>query len=185
VQIACYSEVIRAAGGLGRLTCIDFDPLWAPEGHKGFVSDDVCAGLSPAHFRKFSMPANNRIFSRWRGGRIHNCGPHPAAALYLDHDPPIDGLNCSYRYTRRDFALLAEAFAGRGLVELMFDNGETAEQIIAGYEEAANAVAPDVLAVPVAWLDARWTDGDIRDLHEGLRRVAARYAAEMRWTGEE
>jgi len=185
VQIACYSEVIQAAGGLGRLTCIDFDPLWAPEGRKGFVSDDVCAGLSPAHFREFSMPANNRIFGRWRGGRIHNCGPHPAAGLYLDHDPPIDGLNCSYRYTCQDFPLLAEAFAGRGLVELMFDNGETAQQIVGGYEEAANAFAPDVLAVPVAWLDARWTDGDIRDLHEGLRRVAERYAAEMRWTNEE
>ncbi len=185
VQISCYREVIKAAGGLQRLTCIDFDPLWAPDGRKGFVSDDVCAGLSPAHFREFSMPANNRIFGQWRGGRIHNCGPHPAAGLYLDHDPPIDGLNCSYRYTRQDFSLLAEAFAGRGLVELMFDNGETAQEIVAGYEEAANAFAPDVLAVPVVWLDARWTDGEIRDLHESLRRVAERYASEMHWKEEE
>jgi hypothetical protein len=184
VQIACYREVIRAVGGIERLTCIDFDPLWAPEGRKGFVSDDVCAGLSPEHFREFSMPANNRIFSAWRGGRIHNCGPHPAAALYLDHDPPIDGLNCSFRYTRQDFPRLREAFAGRGLVELMFDNGETAREIVAGYEEAASALAPDVLAVPVAWLDGKWTDVDIRDLHESLRRVSERYAAEMRWKEE-
>jgi uroporphyrinogen-III decarboxylase len=184
VQIACYREVIQAAGGLQRLTCIDFDPLWAPEGRKGFVSDDVCAGLSAEHFREFSMPANNRIFSQWRGGRIHNCGPHPAAGLYLEHDPPIDGLNCSFRYTRQDFPRLAETFSGRGLVELMFDNGETAQEIVAGYEEAASAFAPDVLAVPVAWLDGRWTDSDIRDLHDSLLRVAERYAAEMRWKEE-
>ena len=184
VQIACYGEVIRAAGGIERLTCIDFDPVWAPEGRKGFVSDDVCAGLSPEHFSEFSMPANNRIFRRWRGGRIHNCGPHPAAGLYLDHDPPIDGLNCSFRYTRPDFPQLAKAFAGRGLVELMFDNGETAAEIVAGYEEAASAFSPDVLAIPVAWLDGRWTDGDIRDLHDSLRRVAERYAAQMRWERE-
>ena len=184
VQIACYREVILAAGSIERLACIDFDPLWAPEGRKGFVSDDVCAGLSPEHFREFSMPANNRIFGQWRGGRIHNCGPHPAAGLYLDHDPPLDGLNCSFRYTRQDFPRIARAFAGRGLVELMFDNGETAAQILAGYEEAASAFAPDVLAVPVAWLDGRWTDGEIRDLHESLLRVAERYAADMRWREE-
>jgi hypothetical protein len=184
VQIACYREIIRAAGGIERLTCIDFDPVWAPEGRKGFVSDDVCAGLSPEHFSEFSMPANNRIFRQWRGGRIHNCGPHPAAGLYLDHDPPIDGLNCSFRYSRQDFPRLAKAFAGRGLVELMFDNGETAQEIVAGYEQAASAFAPDVLAIPVAWLDGRWTDGDIRDLHDSLRRVAERYAAQMRWERE-
>jgi uroporphyrinogen-III decarboxylase len=184
VQIACYREVIRAAGGIERLTCIDFDPLWAPEGRKGFVSDDVCAGLSPEHFREFSIPANNRIFRQWRGGRIHNCGPHPAAGAYLDHDPPIDGVNCSFRYTRQDLPRLAKAFAGRGIVELMFDNGETAAEIVAGYEEAVGALAPDVLPVPMAWMDGRWTDADIRDLHEGLRRAAERCAAEMRWERE-
>ena len=185
VQVACYREVIRAAGGAQRLSCIDFDPVWAPEGSKGFVSDDVSAGLSPGHFRAFSMPANNRIFRQWRGGRIHNCGPHPAAGLYLDHDPPIDGLNCSFRCTRGDLPHLPEAFGGRGLVELMFDNGESAAEIVAGFEEAARLLAPGVLAIPVVWLDARWADGDIRQLYEELRSVATRCAADMRWKKEE
>ena len=184
VQASCYREVIRAAGSIQRLSCIDFDPVWAPEGRKGFVSDDVCAGLSPDHFRKFSMPANNRIFREWHGGRIHNCGPHPAAGEYLDHDPPIDGLNCSFRYTRGDLKSLARAFAGRGLVELMFDNSESPADIAAGFEEAAGTLAPDVLAIPVVWLDARWTDSDIRQVYEELRRIAERAAADTRWAKE-
>lgn len=184
VQISCYREVIRAAGGLARLSCIDFDPVWAPEGRKGFVSDDVCAGLSSEHFREFSLPANNRIFSVWRGGRIHNCGPHPSAGVYLDHDPPLDGLNCSFRYTRGDLRNLARAFAGRGLVELMFDNGESAAEIVAGFEEAARVLSPGVLAIPVVWLDDRWSDTDIRQLHQELLKVAARHAVDMKWEKE-
>jgi hypothetical protein len=183
LQAACYREVIAAAGGLERLTCIDFDPLWAPEGHKGFVSDDVCAGLSPEHFVQFSRPYNNRLFREWPGGRLHNCGPHPAAAHYLGHDPPLDGLNCSFRYTRAELPRLREAFGGRGIVELMFDNGESAGEIARGYEEAVGALAPEVVAVPVVWLTHSWTDGDIRDLYEDLRRVAERAAGEFDWVG--
>jgi hypothetical protein len=181
VQASCYREVIAAAGGLERLACIDFDPLWAPEGRKGFVSDDVCAGLSPEHFVEFSRPYNNRLFREWPGGRLHNCGPHPAAECYLDHDPAINGLNCSFRYTRGELPRLREAFRGRGIVELMFDNGETAEQILRGFEEAVGALSPEVVAVPVVWLNQTWTDGDIRGLYADLRRVAERGAREMRW----
>lgn len=185
VQASCYREVIAAAGGLDRLTCIDFDPLWAPEGRKGFVSDDVCAGLSPEHFDRFSRPFNNLIFREWPGGRLHNCGPHPAAGHYLDHDPAINGLNCSFRYTRGELPRLREAFRGRGIVELMFDNGETAEQILRGFEEALAALVPEVVAIPVIWLNQGWSDGDIRGLYEDLRRAAGRAAREMRWRGDE
>jgi uroporphyrinogen-III decarboxylase len=185
VQVGCYREVIAAAGGLERLTCIDFDPLWAPEGRKGFVSDDVCAGLSPEHFAEFSRPYNNRIFRMWRGGRIHNCGPHPALAHYLDHDPPINGLNCSFRFTQAELPRLREAFRGRGIVELMFDNGEAAPEIVRGFEEAAAALAPEVVAVPVIWLSHAWSDEDIRALYEDLRGVAERAAREMRWVGRQ
>ena len=82
VQAACYREVVAAAGSIERGSpAPNSDPLWAPEGRKGFISDDVCAGLSPEHFAEFSRPYNNRIFREWRGGRLHNCGPHPALAL--------------------------------------------------------------------------------------------------------
>jgi hypothetical protein len=183
VQVSCYREVIAAAGDLERLTCIDFDPLWAPEGRKGFVSDDVCAGLSPEHFAEFSRPFNNRIFREWPGGRLHNCGPHPAAEHYLGHDPAINGLNCSFRYTRGELPRLREAFRDRGIVELMFDNGETSAQIVAGFEEAVAALVPEVVAIPVVWLNQAWSDGDIRGLYEDLRAVAERAARHMNWVG--
>jgi uroporphyrinogen-III decarboxylase len=185
VQVACYEQAIAAAGGVDRLTCIDFDPLWAPEGRKGFVSDDVCAGLSAEHFAAFSRPYNNRIFRRWPGGRLHNCGPHPALEHYLDHEPPINGLNCSFRYTRKELLRIRELFRGRGIVELMFDNGETPGQMLRGYEEAASVLAPEVVAIPVAWLNHTWADDDIRALYEDLEAVAGRYARAMRWTGGE
>jgi hypothetical protein len=183
VQARCYREVVAAAGGLARLTCIDFDPLWAPEGRKGFVSDDVCAGLSPEHFAAFSRPYNNRIFREWPGRRLHNCGPHPALAHYLDHDPPINGLNCSFRFSRAELPRLREAFRGRGVVELMFDNGESAQQIVRGYQEAAEKLAPEVVGVPVVWLDHTWEDEAIRALYEDLRVQARLWARGMNWAG--
>jgi Uroporphyrinogen decarboxylase (URO-D) len=181
VQLGALELSIAAAGGVERMSSIDFDPVWAPEGKKGFISDDVSAGISPELFTRFCMPANGRIFSRWPGGRLHNCGPHPAVDLYLDHTPPIDGLNCSFRYTQPGLERIRNAFRGRGIVELMFDNGETGPEILRGYEEAANALAPEVVAIPVVWMNDSWTDDAIRALDADLRPIAARYAAEMRW----
>ena len=181
VQIGALELSIAAAGGTQRMSSIDFDPVWAPEGRKGFVSDDVSAGIAPHLFRRFSMPANNRIFSRWQGGRLHNCGPHPSADVYLDHTPPIDGVNCSFRYSRSGLSRFRPAFRGRGIVELMFDNGETMGEILQGFEEAANALVPDVVAIPVIWMNHSWTDDAIRALDADVRRIAVRYAQEMCW----
>ena len=184
IQIGALRATMDVVGDLDRFTCIDFDPMWAPEGRKGFVSDDVSAGISPDMYRDFSLPYNSRIFRLWPGGRIHNCGPHPAVGLYLDHDPPINGLNCSFRYTRADLPAIKGAFRGRGIVELMFDNGESAEQIVRGFQEAADILAPDVVAIPLVWLDHTWTDDAITGLHRELRNVAERYARRMAWVGE-
>jgi hypothetical protein len=38
--------------------------------------------------------------------------------------------------------------------------------------------------MPVVWLNQSWSDGDIRDLYEDLRRVARRAARHMDWVGE-
>ncbi len=116
LQIACYEAGIEAAGGLERMTQVDLAQIWAPEGHKGFVSDDVSATISPAMFETFSKPYNNRIFSRWPGGLLHNCGPHPSADRYLNHTPPINGINCSYRYTRELAARPAQSICRAGAV---------------------------------------------------------------------
>jgi uroporphyrinogen-III decarboxylase len=184
VQIRCYEDIVAAVGDINRLTCIDFGPAWAPEGHKGFVSDDVCASYSPEVFRTFSRPYNNKILQRWPGGRIHNCGPHPSIDLYLDHDPPLNGLNCSFRYTRAELPQIKRAFSGRGIVELMFDNEENLEEIIDGYEEIADALAPEVVGIPIVWLTDSWRDPEIRELYHGLLDIAERYAREIHWQSD-
>ena len=185
VQVGCYREIVRAVGDINRLSCIDFDPIWAPEGRKGFVSDDVCASFSPEIFRQFSMPYNNRIFRLWRGGRLHNCGPNPAIDLYLHHDPEISGLNCSYRHSRVDLPRIREAFRGKGIVEFMFDSGESVAEIVRAGEGIAEALVPDVVAIPVVCFHGGWTDEAIREVHHGLTKVAERYAREMNWAGDD
>jgi hypothetical protein len=184
LQIRCYHAIIRAAGGIGRLSCIDFDPLWAPEGAKGFVSDDVCASFGPSMFREFSRPWNNRIFREFGGGRLHNCGPHPCLPLYADHEPPLGGLNCSWKYSKAELKAMREPFRGRVIVELNFDCGESFDEIVRGYEEAADSLAPDVASIPLLFLNETWTDEGISDLYAALRAVSGRYAREMRWKDE-
>ncbi len=181
LQIACIQAGIEAAGGLERMTNVDMAQIWAPEGHKGFVSDDVSATISPAMFETYSKPYHNRIFARWPGGLLHNCGPHPAASGYLDHTPPIDGINCSFRFTRGSLPALRKAFAGRGLVQVMFDNGETAAEMIAGFRSLMEGLAPEVIALPMPQVDDSWSDGEITDLYDAMRPVAVEYAAAMRW----
>ena len=117
----------------------------------------------------------------WPGGRIHNCGPHPALDLYLDHSPPINGINCSYRYTRDELAKIKKAFKGRGIVEFMFDNGESIDEISRGYEEIANALAPDVIGIPMVWFGDGHTDSDITETYERLHNIGTGYAESMNW----
>ncbi len=181
VQIDCYREIINAAGGMNRLTCIDFDPLWAPEGRKGFVSDDVCASYGPDIFKEFSMPYNNRIYAEFGGGRLHNCGPNPSLDLYLEHEPEIKGLNCSFKYSGGDIKKIKKAFSGRGIVEFNFDFGESFDEIVSGYEKIAGILAPDVIAVPLLFLDHSWTNSGLTDIYMSLRKISERYADNIRW----
>ncbi len=181
VQVECTREIIEAAGGIGRLTCTDFDPIWAPEPYKGFVSDDVCASFGPEIFSEFSIPYNNRILHGFEGGRLHNCGPNPSSHLYTIHEPGRFGLNCSYRYSRDDITKLREAFSGEGIVEFNFDNGESPEEIISGFEEITDSFAPDTIGMPILFLDHTWSDDDLRGIYTDLRGISERYAREIRW----
>jgi uroporphyrinogen-III decarboxylase len=181
LQAACVREIVRAAGGLERLTCTDFDPIWVPPHLKGFVSDDVCASIGPDTFAEFSIPYNNRILQGFRGGRLHNCGPNPSAHLYLNHEAETLGLNCSYRYSRADLKELKASFSGRGVIEFNFDNGESAEEIVRGFEEIAHGLSPDAIGMPVLFLDHSWSDEDLRGIYADLRGISERYAREIRW----
>lgn len=58
LQLEVYREITAAVGGIERMTGIDFDPVWAPEKYKSFVSDDVSATIGPTLFQEFSRPYN-------------------------------------------------------------------------------------------------------------------------------
>jgi hypothetical protein len=104
--------------------------------------------------------------------------------LYLEHHPRCLGINCSYRYTRNDFPRIKEAFRGRGILELNFDNGETPEEVLRGFEDAADSLAPDVAAVPVLVFDDSWEDDDLEGTYRELKKTAEIYARSMNWAGE-
>ena len=182
LQIEIFQATITAAGGLQRMTTLDFDPVWAPEGHKCNLSDDISVPVGPRVFRQFSLPYNNRIYAPWGSGTLHVCGPQVAKWNYLDHSPKLKGLNCAYQWTRDDLSDLRQIFAGWGMIEVNFDMpGERSEEMLAGFTHLMEALAPDVVAVPVCTVDESWSDEEITNLYRDMRKIADGYAAKMRW----
>ncbi|MBC8255548.1 MAG: hypothetical protein H8E35_16170 [Ardenticatenia bacterium] len=181
VQLELCHTLVETVGDINRFAGIDFDPLWHPEKYKSFCSDDVCATIGPDLFQEFSIPYNDRIYQPWGCGGFHNCGPNPCKHLYLAHDPKMKYLNCSYRYSHQEFSEFREIFAGWGLVEPMFDNGETAEEMLAGYRYTMESLAPDTLAIPYCIVDSTWSDSDITGFYWDMRKIAEEYASNMKW----
>jgi hypothetical protein len=169
---------IEAAGGIDAITCTDFPYWWHPEGRKGHCSDDICSQYSPAFFRRFSRPFNSEVFRRFGGGMIHNCGPHPCAGEYLDHDPSIRAADIAWSYSKGDLPRFRKAFAGRGV--LYIDYGAASRESLEAYRGAMEALAPDVPAIPCLTC----TPGDdVRGIYGAFRKVAEEYARRMDWRG--
>jgi hypothetical protein len=181
LQIAVYQEIVEAVGGIGRMTSIDFDRVWAPEKYKSFVSDDVCATIGPAIYEAFSRPYNNRLFEPWGSGLLHNCGPHPCKHLYLSHNPKLKGLNVSYKYSYEEFPDLRKIFAGWGIIHILLDNESAPETILKSFRYTMETLAPDVVGIPVCYVDDTWHDDDVTGLYWDMRKIADEYAANMRW----
>jgi hypothetical protein len=183
VQQELYQAVVAAAGGIKRMTTIDFDPVWAPENHKAFVSDDVCATVGPAIFEEFSIPYNNRLLAPWGEGLMHNCGPNPCKHLYRNHEPKLAGLNLAYKYSRDDFPDLREIFAGVGVFDILYDNEFEPEEMLSAFRYTMETLAPDVVAIPCVFVDDTWHDDDVVDLYWQMREISDEYAANMNWVG--
>jgi len=163
---------IEAVGGIERITCTDFPAEWQPEGRKGHCSDDICAQFSPDFFNTFSKPYNNRIFQRFGGGMMHNCGPNPCASEYLSHEPRIRGVDLAYDYSKNDLAAFKQAFAGEGLIYFYMDaNPED-------YRHIMEALAPDVIAIPCVTVGP---DKDVKGIYNAFLEVSREYAARMNW----
>jgi uroporphyrinogen-III decarboxylase len=181
VQLEMYRAIVDAAGGINRMTSIDFDAVWAPEKHKSFVSDDVCSTIGPALFEEFSRPYNNRLYQPWGSGLLHNCGPHPSKSAYLAHEPRLKGLSLAYKYSQQEFPNLREIFAGWGILHVLLDNESTPEAMLAAFRRMAETLAPDVVGIPVCYVDDTWQGADVTDLYWQMRKVSDEYAANMRW----
>jgi Uroporphyrinogen-III decarboxylase len=163
---------IKVAGDINHFTSTDFVYFWCPEGYKGHVSSDLCATYSPTLFKKFDIPVNNRIFEKYGPGLLHNCGPNPCAFEYLQHQPGCAGADLSYRYSKCDLEKIRCTFKGRGIVYFYYE-GEP-EAVIQEYRETMEALAPDVIAVPVySLLDPSY---DVNVVYGKLREISDEYA---------
>jgi hypothetical protein len=182
LQLEIYYAIIRAVGGIERMTGIDFDPVWAPEKYKSFVSDDVCATIGPQLFKEFGLPYNSRLYQPWGSGLMHNCGPNPCKSLYLDHEPKLKGLNVAFKYSQHDFPAFREIFAGWGIIHILLDNELTPDEMLSSFRYSMETLAPDVIGVPLCFVDDTWSDEDVIDLYWEMRRISDEYAANMRWS---
>jgi hypothetical protein len=181
VQLEAMQALVAVAGGIERFGSVDFDPLWHPTQYISFCSDDVCASLGPITFEEFSLPYNDRIYAPWGSGGLHNCGPHPCKVMYTRHKSPVKYLNCSHHFSNKDYPALKDIFAGWGVIEPMFDLGERAEEMLAGYRQMMESLAPDTLAIPICMVDNTWSDRDITDLYADMRKISQEYTQNMRW----
>lgn len=181
LQLEIHRTIVQAVGSVERLTTLDFDPVWAPEKYKSFISDDVCATISPKTFKEFSLPYNNRLFQPWGSGMLHNCGPNPCKGLYLEHTPKLKGLNLAFKYSHMDFPALREILAGWGIVNILMDNELTPEAMLASFRYTMETFCPDVVGIPVCFVDDTWHDEDVTALYWDMRKIADEYAANMHW----
>lgn len=175
--IATIDRQIQAAGGEDRITTTDFPDYWFPEGRKGHVSDDISANISPAAYRQFSIPYHNMVFARYGGGGLHNCGPNPCLAPYLEHTPPIRAIDLSYTYSRSDLPKIKDVCRKRAMVYL----GEFPSQpdlAIEEYRRIMELMTPDVIVVPALCVPS---DADAAGLYRRMRPIAEEYAKRMDW----
>jgi hypothetical protein len=177
VIIAVTDAVIETVGGIDRLSSTDFFWDWCPEGKKGHVSDDLSATVSPEFFRAFSRPANSRIFARYGAGLLHNCGPNPSVNEYLDHDPPIAGVDLAYDYSIRDLAAFRAPFARRGIVYLGFSGSPV--EAAARYRGVMDMLAPDTICIPQVAVPE---EEDAAAYYAALVEVSREYADRI-WGG--
>ncbi len=176
VFIRFAEACIDAAGGIEHVTCTDFPYWWHPEGRKGHCSDDISAQYSPDCFNRFSKPYNNKIYRRFGGGMLHNCGPNPCAGEYLWHDPRIYAVDLAYQYSKQDLAAFKTAFAGQGVIYFEFTEGP--RQNLEEYRRVMEALAPDVIAIPC--LTCGPAD-DVEGIYNAFLEVSREYAARIHW----
>lgn len=179
--LAAIAAQIEAAGGEEFITTTDFPEYWFPEGCKGHVSDDISANISPAMYDRFSRPFHDTVFARYGGGGLHNCGPNPCLAGYLQHNPPLRSVDLSYVYSRKDLPAIKKAFRKKAIVYLGGFPTDPDEAVQA-FRDIMELMAPDVIVVPHVVMPL---DKDPAELYRRMRKIAEEYAKRMDWGWEE
>jgi hypothetical protein len=189
-QIALQEAALATLGSSDRFAALSIWQIWRPEDAKVLVSDDIAGLLSPAVYEEFDLPYATRLIERFGGGVFHNCGPHQCVHLYQRGAVPIQGLNCSFRYSRESLPALREEFGRnaeehlgrRGHLEVMFERHLPLADMVAGFRELKDALAPDVVAVPYCQIPYEGLgDDEVVRFVAAMREVGEEYAAAMRW----
>ena len=179
--ITYYSLMIDAAGGLNNMASTE-NGIWCPEGRKTWQADDVCATLSPEMFKEFSRPYTSRVYGVYGAGLFHNCGPNPCVFEYVDHDPPVGGIQVFYEYSKDDIENFAKAFAHKAVVYIAWWGHDKPGKVIKEYREVCEKLAPYTIGILQYWLDdSQYSDGDVLDISRELTAVAEEYTRAMVW----
>jgi len=149
VSITFRDACIKAAGSIQNVTTTEWDQKWSPEGKKGYVSNDLIPDYSPRFFEKFAIPSNNKIFKKYGGGLLHNCGPHPSVEYYLKHEPRIWGLTCEYwDLDEKTLEKIKILFDHRAILYVDMRITESIDSVVEDYKHLMKALAPNVIAIP-------------------------------------
>ncbi len=182
--------IVDAAGGLNSMTCVQWDTLWVPEGHKGYISDDLAVMISPDDYDIFCKPYNNMHFAMFGGGSIHNCGPHYMAERYMTHTPSLKSLNCDYEKSKKDFKLIGKVFAGKATVSVFLpgysslpeEKIDSAEITVKYYRELMEDLLPGTIGILEYMIDdSQYSDKEIVEIYYMLRKVSEEYAKNLCW----
>lgn len=174
-----------------RMAALSLWPIWRPEDAKVLVSDDVAGIVGPRAWVEFDKPYAERLIAHFGGGMTHNCGPQHSIPHLMQDEPPTWGLNCSQRYSREDLPALRDELGGtseerlgrRGHLEVMFERHVALDDMVKGFRDLADALAPDVVAIPYCQVpaDGSVSDDEITAFYRAMRSVADDYASRMRW----
>jgi len=153
VSIALRDACIEAAGGIGNVTTTEWDEKWCPEGKRGYVSNDLIPDYSPGFFEKFAIPSNNKIFKKYGGGLLHNCGPHPSIEYYLKHEPRISGLTCDcWDLDEKTLEKIKILFDHKAILYVEMRIDESIDRVAEDYRHLMDVLAPNVIAIPWMWI---------------------------------
>jgi len=185
LYISVQSILIGEVGDINKMTGIDWDVSWYPEGRKGYVSDDPCANFGPETFEVFSKPFNKKMYDMYGYGGFHNCGPHPSASCYLDYtNNSVKAINCSLQFTYKQLDNYMDTFKGREIILYFLFEEEfyDAKKAIRLYQELAQKGAErNLVCIPSYPIDASsYSDSEIEDIFDEFSEISKSYADSLK-----